>query len=86
VAFLGHKVSAQVDAKEFLTTLTPVLQEIYIKAIQQAESRAKATSTPIDDMAVSAVKSVTSPYITPQSTGTISVSSETPNINITASS
>ncbi len=65
VAFLSQKVSAQVDLK----TLAPFLQEVYTKAIEQAETRAKATATPLDDIAVNAVKSVASPYITPQSTG-----------------
>ncbi len=52
VAFLGQKVSAQVDLK----TLTPFLLELQTRAIEEATKRAKTTSTPLDDMAVDAVR------------------------------
>ncbi len=52
VAFLSQKVSAQVDLK----TLAPLLKEVQERAIIEAELRARATKTPLDDMAVDAIK------------------------------
>ncbi len=86
VAYLGQKVSQQVDLK----TLAPFLQEIQQKAIIEAELRARATSTPIDDMVVTAVKNALKDMnknenVVLKTGGSTSVITATPLPHITAS-
>lgn len=73
VAFLGHKVSALVDLK----TVTPFVTEVYTRLMIEAELKARATATPIDDMIVTAGKSLIKDNVTVSNTEPLEQPSKT---------